>query len=114
MAYDELLASRVRSLLARSKGCAEKKMFGGVGFLLSGNMCVGVWKEFLIARVGPDQYEAALDMPNVRVFDITGRAMSGWVMVEPEGCREVPALKAWVDRAVNFVRTLPAKRAKKK
>jgi TfoX/Sxy family transcriptional regulator of competence genes len=109
MPYGERLAKRVRSLLARRKGFTEKKMFGGVGFLLAGNMCVGVWKEFLILRLGADAYEAALDEEHVRQFDITGRPMTGWVMVAPEGCREVPQLKAWLERAVAFVRTLPAK-----
>lgn len=110
MAYDELLAARVRSLLARRKGFAEKKMFGGVGFLLHGNLCTGVWKEFLIARIGPDGYEAALAEAHVKEFDITGKSMTGWVMVEPAGIADVPRLKAWVDRSVSFVRTLPRKR----
>ncbi|MEQ8785429.1 MAG: TfoX/Sxy family protein [Pirellulaceae bacterium] len=109
MPYDELLAKRVRSLLARRQGFTEKKMFGGVGFLLEGNMCVGVWKEFLILRLGVEAYQSALDEEHVRQFDITGRPMTGWVMVEPDGARGVPQLKAWVDRATAFVQTLPAK-----
>jgi hypothetical protein len=109
MAYDETLARRLRQLVKRRKGFQEKKMFGGVGFLLHGNMCVGVWKEFLIARVGQDQYESALAEPNVREFDITGRSMKGWVMIEPEGIEQVAVLKRWVDRATGFVRSLPKK-----
>jgi hypothetical protein len=84
-------------------------MFGGVGFLLNGNMCVGVWKESLIARIGPVEYQAALTLPHVREFDITGKAMRGWVMVEPEGCGDVPAVKSWIDRAMKHTRTLPGK-----
>ena len=109
MAYDKHLAQRVRPLFARRLGCTEKKMFGGVGFLLYGNMCVGVWQEFLIVRCGKDEYEAALAKPNARPFDITGKPMSGWVMVEPEGIARDEDLAAWVDLAIDYVKTLPAK-----
>lgn len=109
MPYDETLAARVRPLMARRKGFAEKKMFGGIGFLLRGHMCVGVWKEFLIVRVGAEQHEDALDQPHVRQFDITGRAMTGWVMVEPGGVESDEDLQDWVHRATEFVRTLPPK-----
>jgi TfoX/Sxy family transcriptional regulator of competence genes len=108
MPFDEELADRVRSTFARKKNVAEKKMFGGVGWLLNGNMCVGVWKRWLIARLG-DAYTDALREPNVREFDITGKAMSGWVMVEPEGVAADDELRDWVNRCVAFVRTLPAK-----
>ena len=84
-------------------------MFGGVGFLLNGNMCVGVWKEFLIIRCGKDNYHDALSQSHARQFDITGRAMSGWVMIEPEGFEKDSDLAAWVQLAVDFVNTLPAK-----
>jgi hypothetical protein len=83
-------------------------MFGGVGWLLNGNMCVGVWKRWLIARIG-EGYADALREPNVREFDITGKAMSGWVMVEPAGVASDDELREWVSRCVAFVRTLPAK-----
>ncbi len=109
MAYDEQLAERVRPLMRRRKGFSEKKMFGGVGFLLSGNMCVGVWKEFLILRLGLENYETALSDPDTREFDITGRAMRGWVMVEPAGVEVEADLIDWISQAVKFVRTLPAK-----
>ena len=108
MAYDEGLADRVRVALARKKNVAEKKMFGGVGWLLNGNMCVGVWKRWLIARLG-DEYAEALRDANVREFDITGKAMKGWVMVEPAGVATDEELRDWVSRCVAFVRTLPAK-----
>ena len=77
MAFDESLAARIRNALARKKGVVEKKMFGGVGFLLHGNMLVGVWKDSLIVRLGPDEGEEALREPQVREFAITGRAMKG-------------------------------------
>lgn len=111
MAYDEGLAQRVRVALRRRQGFAEKKMFGGVGFLLRGNMCVGVWKEWLIVRLGPDMGESALREPHVRPFDITGRAMRGWAMIAPEGVEDDNELKRWIRAAAEFVAELPAKHA---
>ena len=109
MAFDETLAARIRDAFARKKGVEEKKMFGGVGFLLHGNMLVGVWKDSLIARVGPDGYEKALLEPHVKEFDITGRPMKGWLLVEPEGVEGDDLLAGWIQRAVKFVGTLRAK-----
>ena len=77
MAYDESLASRVRAVLDQVSGLAEKKMFGGVGYLLQGNMACGVHQEYLIVRVGPDRYQAALNEEHTKIFDITGRPMTG-------------------------------------
>jgi TfoX/Sxy family transcriptional regulator of competence genes len=108
MAYDENFAQRIRHALARKKGVVEKKMFGGVCFLLNGNMLVGVWKEFLIARLGPDQGEEALLEPHVKAFDITGKPMKNWILVEPEGVVE-DQLKNWIQRAVKVVGKLPKK-----
>jgi TfoX/Sxy family transcriptional regulator of competence genes len=109
MPFDEDLAKRVRPLVSRRKGFSEKQMFGGIGFLLSGNMCCGVWKEFLILRIGPDAYEKTLEEPFVREFDITGRSMTGWAMVEPDGVAVDEDLKEWVQQAIKFCRSLPAK-----
>jgi TfoX/Sxy family transcriptional regulator of competence genes len=109
MPYSEALAERVRHLLTGRKGIAERKMFGGVGFLLRGHMLVGVWQHSLLARVGPDDYQNALAQPHVREFDITGRAMRGWVLVDPDGVDEDRQLSDWIDRATAFVQTLPAK-----
>ena len=109
MAYDESLAARIRETLDRQAGVVEKKMFGGVCFLLNGNMLVGVWKENVIARIGLEAYEEALAEPSVVEFDITGRSMRGWVMVEPEGVDEDEDLKRWIGHAVEFVQTMPAK-----
>ena len=109
MAFDEELAARIRTALARKKGVEEKKMFGGVGFLLNGNMLVGVWKDSLIVRLGEEDGETALLEPHVKPFDITGKAMKGWAMVMPAGIEDDDQLKGWVQRAVKFVRNLPAK-----
>src|SRR5687767_10274087 len=109
MAYSESLADRIRQIVGRRREITEKKMFGGVGFLFSGNMCVGVWKTSLIARLGPAQAKTALKEPNVVEFDITGRPMKGWVMVEADGIETDKQLSNWVERAVEFVSTLPKK-----
>lgn len=109
MPFDESLAGRIRDALARRKGVEERKMFGCVCFLLNGNALVGVWKDRLIARLGPDEGEAALRESHVRAFDITGKPMRNWVAVEPEGVEDDDQLRAWIDRAVKFVRTLPKK-----
>src|SRR6516165_8797920 len=109
MAFNEALAERVRHLLARRKNVEEKKMFGGIGFLLNGNMLVGVWKGSLIVRLGPDEGGEALLEPHVKEFDITGRAMKGWVLVAPEGVEADDQLKGWIQRAVKFVGSLPPK-----
>lgn len=109
MVFDENLAARIRTTLSRKKGVVEKKMFGGLGIQLHGNMLVGVWKESLIVRLGAEQGDEAMLEPHVKEFDITGRAMKGWVLVEPEGIEDDEALKHWIQRAVKFVGKLPAK-----
>lgn len=109
MAFSESLARRIRHVLSRTKGLGEKKMFGGIGFLFQGNMLVGVWKESLIARLGPEDGEAALREPRVRALDITGRPMAGWVLVGPDGVEADDQLAGWVDRTIQFVTTMPAK-----
>jgi TfoX/Sxy family transcriptional regulator of competence genes len=109
MAYSESLANRVRQCLGRCRGLTEKKMFGGVGFLLNGNMCVGIWQTSLIARVGPAVYRQALARPHAGEFNITGRAMTGWVLIADEGVDEDTALREWIELALEFVRELPAK-----
>ena len=109
MSFDESLAARIRHALARKKGIEEKKMFGGVCFLLNGKMLVGVWREFLIARLGPDQGDEALLEPHVKKMDITGKPMKGWMMVEPEGVEDDEKLKDWIQKAVRFVGKMAAK-----
>ena len=109
MAYDEKLAGRIRTIFAGKKKAGEKKMFGGIAFMLNGNMCCGVINDLLMARVGSGQYEAALALPHVRPMDFTGKPMKGYVYVEPAGHREDVDLKVWIDRCIDFVLTLPEK-----
>ena len=109
MAYDEKLARRVSALVVKRKGFREQKMFGGVGFLLHNNMCVGVWREYLILRLGIERAGQALKKRETRPFDITGHPMKGWVMVKPAGTKSDPSLKAWVSQAIAFVSKLPRK-----
>ncbi|MFO0799268.1 MAG: TfoX/Sxy family protein [Gemmataceae bacterium] len=102
------LVARVRDHIGRTRGVSEKVMFGGVCFFLDGNIVAGVWHDDLIARLGPDA-AAALDEPDVRPFDVTGRPMTNWVMVGPDGIDTERQLADWLGRALDFVRTLPSK-----
>lgn len=112
MAYDEGLAERLREVLQERPGITEKKMFGGLCLLSRGHMVVGIVGEALMARVGPAAYEKALRRPQVRVMDFTGRPMKGYVFVDPPGFEEDRDLKRWVDDSLEFVKTLPEKKAK--
>ena len=109
MTFDETLAARIRRLLGKRAGVVEKKMFGGVTFMLRGNMCCGVHRDALIARVGPAEAVKALDEPHTRVFDLTGRPMKAWVLVEPEGIAGDAPLEKWVDRAAKYAESFPPK-----
>ena len=109
MAYDKGLAQRVRQALVNQLGIVEKEMFGGIGFLLRGNMCCGVHRDELIVRVGPEEHSAALAKPHARPFDLTGRPMKGWVFVAPTGYESDEALKGWVRQGVQFALSLPPK-----
>lgn len=109
MPYRDATLKLVRQVLKRPKSFVEKRMFGGVGFLLNGNMCCGVWKEFLILRVGPDAYDALLAEPHIREFDVTGRPMRGWIMVEPEAYEDAAVLGGLIATTLEFVRSLPPK-----
>src|SRR3954465_2221681 len=106
MPFSESLAARTRDALAREPGITEKKMFGGLSFLLHGKLLVGVFKDSLIARVGPGQAKTALKKPHVGVFDITGRPMKGWGVVQPEGVDRDADLKTWIRQAIEFVSAL--------
>ncbi len=114
MAYNLLLAERIRGLLARRQGMQERKMFGGVAFLLNGNMCCGVHLDDLMVRVLPQEYAAAVQRPHARVFDLTGKPMKGFVLVSPAGYRADAALKDWLAMGSTCARSLPAKTAKSK
>ena len=109
MAYDEGLAQRVREALSDQSAVIEKKMFGGLAFMVDGHMCCGVTRETLMVRVGPDAYEAALARPHARPMDFTGRPLKGMVYVDREGHEEDEDLQSWVERGLAFTNTLPAK-----
>ena len=113
MAYDEELAARVRELAERS-GMREQKMFGGIGFMLGGNMCCGVHGQDLIDRLAAEESDEALRDPSVRRMDITGRPMKGWLFVSADGTRTERALRSWVERAADFAGSLPKKTKTKK
>jgi hypothetical protein len=108
MAYDQALATRISKIVGRRKGFTERKIFGGVGYLLHGNMCVGVWKDSLIARLDPSDYDEALRRPGAAKFDITGKPMAGWVMVAPAGIAG-DELRGWIMQSINYVSALPKK-----
>ena len=107
MAYDENLAQRLRTILRRRKAVTEKKMFGGVAFMVQGHMCCGIVKDMLLVRVGAEQNDFALAQPHARPMDFTGKPMKGFIYVEPKGCATDAALKAWVDRGLAYIKTLP-------
>ena len=110
MPYDEALAERLRKARGRQPGLTEKEMFGGVGFMIRGNMAVGVSGRELIVRVGPAAHDAALKEAHVRPFDLSGgKPPKGWVLVKPAGLKTPAAFKKWVERGVTFARSLPAK-----
>ena len=109
MAYDESLAERIRTALKRRRGVSEKKMFGGLAFLLHGNMCCGVVGETLMLRLGNDGAAAALEEAHTRPMDFTGKPLKSMVYVDPAGFAADADLKSWIDRAVTFARTLPKK-----
>ena len=109
MAYNEKLDERITVIVSPWKKTGKRHMFGGVGYLMNGNMVAGVWKEFLILRLGPDGAEKALELPFARPFDITGRAMKGWVMIEEPALNDDGDLKEWLLEAKQFVKTLPPK-----
>ena len=100
---------RVRALIGADPRIEEKKMFGGVVFLLHGYMLVGIWQTSLIVRLGPDQAAIALQQPHVGPFDVKGRPMKGWIMVDPDGLETDSQLSAWLDQASTFVSTFPPK-----
>jgi len=111
MAYDEPLAKRTRQMLLdlQPTRLEEKRMFGGVGFMVQGNMACGVLQDKLIVRVGPERYEEALATLHVVPFDITGRPMRGWVMVQPEGYASDTDLSEWIQQGIALALSLPAK-----
>jgi TfoX/Sxy family transcriptional regulator of competence genes len=106
---DEILIERIRGQLKRRKGYSEKKMFGGIAFFINGNMCVGPWKGSLIVRLDKENHEQTQSESHVKPMDITGKVMKGWALIKPAGIKSDSDLKAWLNRAVKFARSLPAK-----
>ncbi|MEV5910980.1 TfoX/Sxy family protein [Streptomyces chartreusis] len=109
MAYDEGLAQRIRERLGGRTEITEKRMFGGIAFLVHGNMAVGVSGDDLMVRVGPDGTEAALARPGTRIFDMTGRPMKGWILVAGDALAEDYVLGAWIEEGRAFAAGLPPK-----
>ena len=109
MVYNEQLAERIHSLLCRRKGFSERRMFGGMAYLLNGNMCCGVLKDDLVVRVGPERFEAALKMPHARPMDFTGRSSKGFIYVDAKGWSSDASLKKWVEMGVAHAVSLPKK-----
>src|SRR3989475_11608748 len=110
MAFDEKLAVRIRRRIGNQKGLVEKQMFGGIAFLLHGNMCVGIHKDELIVRLAPEDTGQALTQKHTRIFDLSGgRPMKGWILVQPKGLATDAALGKWVTVGVKFAASLPAK-----
>ena len=112
MAYNEEIDSRVTAIVSGWKNTSRKKMFGGICHLLNGNMVAGVYKDFLILRLGEKGSQEALRSSHARPFDITGRPMKGWVMVSPEGFPAMDELEELLNEARVFVATLPVKKEK--
>jgi len=107
MAFDPDLAERIRKAIEGDSGWTERKMFGGIAFMLHGNMCCGIVDHRLMVRVGSDAYEKALAMPHVKPMDFTGKPMRGFIYVEPAGTKKIAALRKWI--ALGVAAPKPAK-----
>lgn len=109
MAFDNKLADRIRKQFGKRNGLTEKKMFGGIAFLLNGNMCCGVRGQEMIVRLDPEQTDQALSEPHTRIFDLTGRPMKGWILVQSKGIANDNALTKWLHMGLKYAASLPAK-----
>lgn len=109
MPYDEGLADDIRARIANHSGLTEKQMFGGIAFMVNGNMAVGVSGSELMVRVGRDAHDEAIALPGARIFDMSGRPMRGWVLVSADGMATDTDLDTWIRRGVSFAETLPPK-----
>ncbi|NVB80793.1 MAG: TfoX/Sxy family protein [Kofleriaceae bacterium] len=113
MSYDERTAARIRTLLGKRRDVVERKMFGGLTFMVNGAMCCGITSDALVVRVGPAAYERALAEPHARPMDFTGRPLAGMIYVDPPGYRTDRALARWVQRGLDFVLQRPSARGKR-
>jgi TfoX/Sxy family transcriptional regulator of competence genes len=111
MAYDEGLAERIRGVFDDRPGITEKKMFGGVAFMVRGHMTVGIVKDELMVRVGPEAYEKLVHEPHARRMDFTGRPMKGFLFVAPEGLERDADLERWIERGLQYATSLPEQSA---
>jgi TfoX/Sxy family transcriptional regulator of competence genes len=109
MAYNKKLAARVRAIVGEDPALTERNMFGGVAFMLNGNMFCGITRDDLMVRVGPDRFEEALASPGARPMDFTGRPMKGMAFIGPEGYERDQELRGWVEQTLDYARSLPPK-----
>jgi len=109
MAFDQGLAFRIEEILTDTPGLISKKMFGGIGYLVNGNMACGVSQNALIVRLSVEDYPVALQKPFTRKFDMTGREMRGWILVDPPGLEEDIDLQTWVLTGIRYAASLPPK-----
>lgn len=109
MAYNQALAEDIRMRLGDHPGVSEKEMFGGIAFMIHGNMAVGVTGDELMVRVGKEAHDEAVGRTGARIFDMSARPMKGWIVVSPDGLATEAALEAWVDQGVAYAASLPPK-----
>jgi TfoX/Sxy family transcriptional regulator of competence genes len=109
MAYDKKFADRIRKALSKQPKLTEREMFGGIGFMLRGNMACGVIGDEVMVRIAKEETEAALKEPGARIFDFSGRPSPGWILVNQQVLSKPAELRAWVKRGVEFALSLPAK-----
>lgn len=109
MAYNQAIADDIRAVLAGHAGLSEREMFGGIAFMVNGNMAIGVSGDELMVRVGKQAHDAAVALPGARIFDMSGRPMRGWLAVSGEGFADDAALAAWIERGVACAESLPPK-----
>jgi hypothetical protein len=109
VAYDEKLAGQIRARVSDHPALTEKQMFGGIAFMIAGNMAVGVSGDELMVRVGKEAHDQAEAKPGARIFDLSARPMQGWIVVAPEGFRTAKALDAWIEQGVAYAESLPPK-----
>ena len=108
MAYDQRLADEIRARIGKNH-VTERQMFGGIAFMIGGNMAVGVSGDELMVRVGKDAHDQAVTKPGARIFDVSARPMRGWIVVAPEGLATDSALDAWIQQGIAYAETLPPK-----
>jgi hypothetical protein len=109
MPFDERLAKRVRRLLRGEHSLKEKKVFGGLAFMVNDHICCGIVGEDLVVRTGPDSYHGALSQPHARPMDFTGRPLRGFVYVGPRGYHSTSMLRSWIQQGLRFVQSLSPK-----